>query len=213
MSLEIFALSKRLGKRQVLSEIELRCQDGEAVVILGQNGSGKSTLLRITAGILEPDAGRVLVDGNEVGGGGIAARRRLGYVPDNTDPLPDLQVAELCALVSSLKQAPPPPRSLVEELGVEPFFHQRLGTLSFGQRKRACLLAALIGNPRLLILDEPTNGLDPAGVTLVVTLIESRCRSGSATLLATNDQPFADILGGRQYFLRNGRLEPQEARR
>lgn len=206
MTLEIRELRKRLGKRQVLNGVTLRCAAGEAAIVLGHNGSGKSTLLRLCAGIIEPDEGAVRIDGYEVGGGGTAARRRLGYVPDNTDPLPDLLVAELCALTASLKQAAAPPQSLIDELGVTPFFKQRLATLSFGQRKRACLLAALIGQPKLLILDEPTNGLDPEGVALIVRLIESRRRDGLATLLATNDQPFADALGRTQYQLQDGRV-------
>lgn len=208
MTLELRALCKRLGKRRILDGITLRCADDEAVVILGHNGSGKSTLLRLCAGLIEPDEGSVRIDGDEVSGGGLAARRKLGYVPDNSDPLPDLLVAELCALVSSLKQAPPPPQTLIESLGVTPFFHQRLATLSFGQRKRACLLAALIGAPKLLILDEPTNGLDPEGVELIVRMIETRRKEGAATLLATNDQPFADTLGRSLYKLHEGRLAP-----
>lgn len=206
MTLAIVALKKRLGRRQILDGIDLTCAPGEAVVVLGQNGSGKSTLLRLVAGILEPDSGRILVDGVELGGGGTAARRKLGYVPDSTDPLPDLLVAELCALVSSLKQAPGPPPSLAAELGVTPFLHQRLGTLSFGQRKRACLLFALIGAPQLLILDEPTNGLDPEGVALIEALVAKRRRDGAATLIATNDRPFAEALGGAAHRLSNGRF-------
>lgn len=207
MTLAIVALKKRLGKRQILDGIDLTCGRGEATVVLGQNGSGKSTLLRLAAGILEPDSGRVLIDGSELSHGGTAARRKLGYVPDSTDPLPDLLVAELCALVSSLKQATLPPPSLAAELGVSPFLHQRLGTLSFGQRKRACLLLALIGDPQLLILDEPTNGLDPEGVKLIGELVAERRRDGTATLIATNDRPLAEALGGTSHKLVNGRLQ------
>lgn len=205
MNLTIRSLKKRLGKRWILDGVELAMAPADALLVLGHNGSGKSTLLRLVAGITEPDAGQVLIDGDEVNASAIA-RRKLGYVPDNNDPLPDLLVAELCALVCSLKQAPPPPAALVAELGVTPFFHQRLATLSFGQRKRACLLAALIGDPQLLILDEPTNGLDPEGVNLMIDMVARRQRAQLSTLIATNDAPFAEALAGREYRLRDGRL-------
>jgi ABC-type multidrug transport system ATPase subunit len=210
LKLEIRHLKKRLGKRWILDGIELSMAPADALVVLGHNGSGKSTLLRLVAGITEPDEGQVLIDAAEVGAS-VIARRKLGYVPDNHDPLPELLVAELCALVGSLKQAPPPSPALIAELGVTPFFHQRLSTLSFGQRKRACLLAALIGAPQILILDEPTNGLDPEGVTLMLELVAKRQRAALATLIATNDRPFASAIAGREFELRDGRLTATSA--
>lgn len=209
MRLMIRNLKKRLSKRPVLEGIHLTCEPSEVVVVRGANGSGKSTLLSLIAGILEPDDGQVYIEGHALHARGRAARRHIGYVPDSTVPLPDLTVAELCALVSSLKQAPPPTPALIENLEVHPFFDQRLGTLSFGQRKRAVLLAALIGTPALLILDEPSNGLDPGGVTVICKLIFERRKNGLSTIVATNDEPFAQILSGSEYELRSGHLLPR----
>jgi ABC-type multidrug transport system ATPase subunit len=208
-------LCKTYRGRRVLERVQLSCDSGQVCAVLGENGSGKSTLLRILCGLLEPDHGTVSIQGHPLGGGGVEARRRLGYVPDGSESLPDLSVRELSALVRSLKQLSGDAAverqqlSWRERLGLTPAWHQRLGTLSFGQRKRACLLAALSGDPWLLILDEPSNGLDPTGVALVVELIEERRQQGKATLLGTNDVPFVRQLGARRWHLQGGKLAPE----
>jgi ABC-type multidrug transport system ATPase subunit len=205
----------------VLDGLELACAPGEVCAVLGENGAGKSTLLRVLCGMLEPERGTVLLQGHELTGGGVEARRHLGYVPDGTEPLPDLSLREFIALVRSLKKLPADAaaeRDLAsrrEALGLAQAWHQRLATLSFGQRKRACLLAALLGDPGLLILDEPSNGLDPAGVEQVLGLISERQARGQASLLATNDLAFLRqlgmALGSALHCLRSseGRLSPE----
>ncbi len=211
MTLELAGVHKRLGGRRVLAGVDLRCGPGETAVVMGGNGAGKSTLLRVAAGLLEPDRGEVRLRGHVLSGGGVAARRELGYVPDATDALPDLLVCEFAALVRALKRAPPPPEALIDGLGVRPFFRRRLRALSFGQRKRALLLAALIGDPWLLLLDEPTNGLDPEGVALTERLVRERAAAGKASAIATNDPPFAAAIAGSVYRLDDGALAPAPA--
>lgn len=206
MSLELRNIDKHLGPRKVLSGVSLSVRSDEVVVILGPNGSGKSTLLKLAAGIWEPDAGQITIDGSPLQHGNPVARSRLGYVPDSSDPLPELLVTEFVSLVVRLKQAKPPSPALFETLGVQPYLAQRLSSLSFGQRKRACVLAALIGDPLLLLLDEPSNGLDPGGVAMVVDLIRQRRQQGLATLVATNDTPFAQALSARCLRIANGQL-------
>ncbi len=206
MILQISALCKRLGPKAVLRDVTLRLGDGQLAVILGENGSGKSTLLRLVAGVLEPDRGHIRLDEHEVRGGGVMARRHLAYVPDASDPLPDLAVDEFLALVAALKRAPLPPDAAYERLSVATLGGQRMGSLSFGQRKRVCLLAAHIGDPWLWLLDEPSNGIDPGGVRLIHELIVERGARGQATLLSTNDQAFVGALRGQVYRLSAGAL-------
>lgn len=204
--LEATGIHKRLAGRDVLSGVDVRCGPSDVAVVMGGNGAGKSTLLRIVAGLLEPDRGAVVLCGDPIHGGGVAARRRLGYAPDATEALPDLQLCELVALVRALKQAPPLERAWIERIGAGPFWRQRLSGLSFGQRKRALLLTALVGEPWLLVLDEPTNGLDAGGARMVLDLIEERRAERKATLLTTNDPALASALGGRPRWLSAGQL-------
>lgn len=206
-TLSAVGLSKQLGRRTILDKVSLQGVAGETVVLRGENGAGKSTLLRILAGILEPDAGQVTLCGEVLGCGGVAARRHLGYVPDSTEQLPELLVAEFINLNRALKSAPPPAPALVEQLGVTPILLQRLSTLSFGQRKRCCLVAALLGDPFLLLLDEPSNGLDPDGVQLLLTLLAERSARGLLTVCSTNDDRFAAALAGTEYRLAAGVLQ------
>jgi len=205
-------LDKRIGGRVVLAGASFACAPSEICVITGGNGSGKSTLLRLVVGLIEPDRGAVTVGGVPVNAASGEARRRLGYLPDATDVLPDLSIEELVALVRTLKRvtgagADAAVLALRERLGLLPVWRQRLATLSFGQRKRACLLAALVGTPPLLVLDEPTNGLDGDGEALIRALLEERRREGLATVLATNDQRLASSLPATILRLVAGRLE------
>ena len=202
--LTMTAIRKRLGARLVLDGVDLTCPPGALALVLGANGAGKSTLLRIAAGILEPDAGAVHVAGRPLTT--ASARAALGYTPDTADAFPDLSVRELLALVGALKRAAQPPDALRDRLGLAPVWHQRLRTLSFGQVKRTWLLAALVGDPPLLILDEPSNGLDPAGAADLADLLRERAAVGHAALIATNDAAFADRLGGARHHLTDARL-------
>ncbi|HET6151211.1 MAG TPA: ABC transporter ATP-binding protein [Polyangia bacterium] len=190
--LEIRQVGKRLGGKKVLVDVNLRCVAAEIALVAGANGSGKSTLLRVMVGLLEADHGSVMVRGHPVAS--VDGRRQLGYVPDTTDLLPELSVQEFVSLVQTLKQAQTP-AGLRESLGLAETWRQRLRTLSFGQRKRVCLLAALIGDPWLLVLDEPTNGLDADGCALMTRLVVDRQRQGLATVVACNDATFIGTLG------------------
>jgi ABC-type multidrug transport system ATPase subunit len=215
--LNLRGVDKRLGGRVVLNDVTLGCAPGEVAVITGENGSGKSTFLRIVVGLVEPDRGSVIVGGLPVTGASGRARELLGYLPDATDVLPELSVAELVALVSTFKRArglgaAGAIATLRARLGVDDVWQQRLATLSFGQRKRALLLAALIGAPPLLVLDEPSNGLDSGGAALIRSLVDDRRRGGQATVVATNDLHFAAELGATRWQLADGRLTRAEVR-
>jgi ABC-type multidrug transport system ATPase subunit len=161
--------------------------------------------------LVEPDRGSVTVGGLPVTGASGRARALFGYLPDATDVLPELSVAELIALVQTFKHAHGPGAAaaiatLRTRVGADDIWQQRLATLSFGQRKRALLLAALIGTPPLLVLDEPTNGLDGGGGALIRDLVGERRRNGHATLVATNDPHLAAELGATRWQLASGQL-------
>jgi ABC-type multidrug transport system ATPase subunit len=211
------ALTKKLAGRAVLDGVELTCGPAQVVLVLGRNGAGKSTLLRVLAGLLEPDSGAVTLDGQAVHGARAPARRRIGYLPDATDIFPELSVRELVALVEALKQAPfsdEQGRAWRSRLGLDEVWDQRLRTLSLGQRKRAYAMAALVGSPWLLVLDEPTNGLDPAGCDVIRQIITERQVAGEGTVVASNDLAFAGALPDATIRrLDGGRLREAEATR
>lgn len=199
--LEVDAVRKQLGGRWVLDTLSTMVGPGEVLVVTGSNGAGKSTLLRVMAGLLQPDAGEVRLCGHAMDREGEAARRHLGYVSDALDAFVDLTVAEYLALLQSLRKAEAP-TELMANLGVNRFVNQRFGTLSLGQRKRAAVCAASVGDPWLLIMDEPSNGLDPEAVGQMVSLVKRRRAEGRGAVVATNDPQFAAALRGRSLRLR-----------
>jgi ABC-type multidrug transport system ATPase subunit len=171
--------------------------------------------LRVLAGLLEPDEGAVTLDGQSLHGAGAAARGRVGYLPDATDIFPELSVRELVALCEALKRVAfteEQRRACRGRLGLDDLWNQRLRSLSLGQRKRAYAMAALVGDPWLLVLDEPTNGLDPGGCDVIRELVTLRQASGKATVIASNDLAFARALGAATVRrIDGGRLHADDA--
>lgn len=205
MSLVIKGIQKRFGGREVLRGLELVVERGETVAVVGPNGAGKSTLLGVVAGIIEPEAGSVTLEGEPLIGRRAPARARLGFVPEGADPPPHLLAGELLALCAALKQVEILPTSLLERLGVAALLEQPVGSMSLGQRRRTCLAAALVGEPLLLVLDEPTNGLDPGGVEMLASLLRDHREAGGMALISTHDRAFAEAAGAKLIRLEIGR--------
>ncbi len=203
---------KRLGARAVLDGVDLSCAAGDVALIRGPNGSGKSTLLRAISGVLELDGGDVVIAGHPLRRAPERAKEHLGYAPDGLESLPDLRAGELLSLVRALRSLP------AELTGDEAEWHARLGfadlaprrllSLSFGQRKRVALVAAHSGSPALLLLDEPSSGLDAEAVATLVELIREGRSRGRCHVITTNDGDFAARLGGTLHLFRDGRLLP-----
>ena len=207
-------LGVRRAGRRVLDGVRLAAAAGEVVGIVGPNGAGKSTLLAAIAGVLAPDRGAVLVGGASVWGAERErrrARRTLGYVPEAADPPGHLTGAEVLALVAAIKGAPPLAADLRARLGLEPLGAARVDRMSLGQRRRTCLAAALIGDPALLVLDEPSNGLDPGGALALAGLLAERAAGGVAVIFSSHDGGLLERLGARRVALAAGRLAAEPA--
>jgi len=188
----------RRGGRVVIIGVAVTARAGEIVGLVGPNGCGKSTLLGCIAGVLEPREGRILVDGASVWGPQrerTRARRVLGYVPEGADPPGFLTARELWALCATTRGTEPPSSALREALGLDELAELALERMSLGQRRRACLGAALLGPPKLLVLDEPDNGLDVARLDALVMLLRDHARDGGATILASHDVAWLEQLG------------------
>lgn len=173
--LRLAGISKTLGARRVLFDVSLDVSAGEVVLLVGRNGAGKTTLLRIASGYLDPDAGVVTIGGISMASARRRAQSRLGYLPEHSPVPAELTVREHLTLRARLKQAAMARRrgsdrtvAMVDEAmaaaGVINEASQRIGTLSKGFRQRVGLADALLGTPPLLLLDEPTSGMDPIQV-------------------------------------------------
>lgn len=176
--IEVSHLTKLFGDFRAIEDLSFSVETGECVGFLGPNGAGKTTTLRILAGIFPPTSGTVRVGGRDLGSDAGRARRALGYFPENAPYYPEMTVGEYLAFVARAKGLPGSARaaSIDEALGACALGDVRrklVGKLSKGFRQRVGLAQALLGDPSVLILDEPTAGLDPGQVTEIRELVKS----------------------------------------
>jgi ABC-type multidrug transport system ATPase subunit len=212
VTLDVQGLGVRRAGRRVLADVALRVARGELVALVGPNGAGKSSLLGAIVGVLAPDRGAVRVGGASMWGAERErrrARRAIGYVPEAADPPGHLTGDEVLALCAAVKGAAPLDGAVRARLALETggaIATARIDRMSLGMRRRACLGAALVGDPPLLVLDEPDNGLDPGGVDTLVAILRERTEAGAAVVIASHDAGLVDRLGARRVALADGRI-------
>jgi ABC-2 type transport system ATP-binding protein len=183
-------LSKTYGSLRALSEVSFEIAQGEVIGLLGPNGAGKTTLMKILTGYLEPDRGTARVHGIDVIGDPIAAQRRIGYLPESAPLYGEMLVQEYLEMMAAMRGVPFGDRrtkviEAVRATGLEDRVVQRISTLSKGYRQRVGIAQAIIHEPEILILDEPTTGLDPAQIVEIRDLIK-RLAKRSTVLLSTH---------------------------
>ena len=183
--IEVRDLTKTFGAVEAVRGISFRVEAGEIVGFLGPNGAGKTTTMRILAGIFPPTSGEVRIAGRDPARDPLACRRAVGYFPEYAPFYPDLRVAGYLRFVARMKRLPRAERAgavaqVLAWCGLEGVAGRRVGTLSKGYRQRVGLAQALCGNPPILILDEPTIGLDPEQVVEIRDLV--RALGGSRTV-------------------------------
>ncbi|MCC6381685.1 MAG: ABC transporter ATP-binding protein [Dehalococcoidia bacterium] len=177
---------KRYGKVTVLDGANLAIEAGRVTAVIGANGAGKSTLIKCVVGLVAFD-GKVTIDGVNVARRGKEARRRIGYVPQTPAFHGDLSVRETALFYARLKQAPrAAATALVEAAGLEEHAAKPVGALSGGMRQRLALGVALLGEPSVLILDEPAAGLDTHARLELRRLVAAQREAGLAILLSTH---------------------------
>jgi ABC-2 type transport system ATP-binding protein len=208
--IEARQLTKRFGGRTAIQGVTLRVAPGEVVGFLGPNGAGKSTTFRIMAGVFPPDSGTVLVDGIDLEREPLAARRRIGYVPERPALQLDARVDRELAFIASLRDVAPGarPRAVDDAIArarLEEVRTRRIGALSRGTRQRASLAAGLVGDPPVLLLDEPTVGLDPAQSADTRRLIRELGRD-RAVLVSSHILSDLESLCDRVIVLHQGRV-------
>lgn len=187
--LELFEISKNFGNSQALDAVSLKTIEGEMMGLVGPNGSGKSTLLKIMLGLVKPSSGKVLFNGVELAGNGWKAmRERLGYMPERVsfyDNLTGRETLELFTRVKGGKLAET--RELLKKVGLEEHSDRKVGGYSKGMRQRLNLAQALSNDPDILILDEPSSGLDPVGTRELYEILDDvRSRKKLTVILSSH---------------------------
>ncbi len=176
MSVEIKQITKLFGRQKALDEVSFSIKKGELVGFLGPNGAGKSTLMKIITGFLPADGGEVFVEGEKTGPKNLEIRKNIGYLPEHNPLYTDLYVREFLEITAGLyklKNVKQRVAEMVELTGLGDEQHKKIRALSKGYRQRVGLAQALIHNPPVLILDEPTTGLDPNQIEEIRQVIRS----------------------------------------
>ena len=174
MSIEIKNLTKFYGTQKALDNVSFSVGSGTVVGFLGPNGAGKSTLMKIVTGLLSPTSGTVLVEGMDVAESSSEIRRLIGYLPENNPLYLDMYVKEYLQYTANLYHLTNTNKvvdEVIERTGLGPECKKKIGELSKGYKQRVGLSQAIIHNPRVLILDEPTTGLDPNQLVEIRNLI------------------------------------------
>jgi ABC-2 type transport system ATP-binding protein len=207
--LRVEGISKAYRSRRALHGLSFTVDAGEIVGLVGPNGAGKSTTLRIVTGLLAPDTGTVSLDGLDLATHPRAYRARLGALIESPAMLPMLTARQHLEYVARLRgraDRQPLDRTL-RDVGLDPASSKRVGQFSLGMKQRLGLAMALFARPSLLVLDEPMNGLDPAGIAELREFLRTLPdRSGGSVLVSSHLLAEIELTCHRVLFLRDGRL-------
>jgi Cu-processing system ATP-binding protein len=186
-TIEIKHVSKRYGKIEAVRDVTFDLDPGEATALVGHNGAGKTTLLKLMLGLVHPTAGTIRVLGDNPAAGEFAARRKLGYLPENVSFNAALTGGEILSFYARLKGEPVAKAlGLLDRVGLGSASARRVATYSKGMRQRLGLAQALIGEPQVLLLDEPTTGLDPELRLSFYEIVQALRDRGATVVLSSH---------------------------
>jgi ABC-2 type transport system ATP-binding protein len=208
--IDVTAVSKSYGPVQALHDVSFQVAAGEIIGLLGPNGAGKTTMMKVLTGYLQPDSGSVLVDGLDVQTQALQVQQRIGYLPENAPLYPELTVQAYLGMIADLRQIPAqeqPARlsEAVRATALEDHLTRPIGQLSKGYRQRVGLAQAILHKPKLLILDEPTAGLDPTQIVEVRHLIRRLARQATV-MISTHILSEVEATCDRVIILLNGEV-------
>ncbi len=198
-------LRKSFGTRQVLEGVSLPLAPGRITALVGPNGSGKTTLIKLLLGLARPASGRILIDGVPADTEG-RYRARIGYAPQSPRFPENLAVGEVFAMLRALRPAAEVDESLLEDLGLRAEWEAKVGTLSGGWRQKVSAACAFLFRPDVLILDEPTAGLDPIAAGLLKAALRAARADGRTVLITSHILSELEELSDDVAFLCDGRL-------
>lgn len=206
MSIEVHAISKYYGTQKALDSVSFSVKKGEIVGFLGPNGAGKSTLMKILTTFLSADEGKAAVNEHDVTTDALKVQRSVGYLPEHNPLYLDLYVREYLAFNADVYKVP---TSRIEEVitltGLTPEAHKKIGQLSKGYRQRVGLATALLHNPEVLILDEPTTGLDPNQLVEIRNVIRNVGKD-KTVFLSTHIMQEVEAICDRVIIINQGKI-------
>lgn len=206
MGITIQNLTKKYGEQLALDNVSFSIQKGEVVGLLGPNGAGKSTLMKSVTGAILPTSGEIEVDGFSVLKQPIETKKKIGFLPENNPLYYEMYVKEYLQFVANLrKENKQRIEEVIQKVGLTPESHKKIGQLSKGFKQRVGLAQAILSNPEILILDEPTNGLDPNQILEIRDVIREIGKS-KTVILSTHIMQEVEALCSRVILLNKGKV-------
>lgn len=213
MSIVVQGVTRLYGDQKALDNVSFEVKTGEIVGFLGPNGAGKSTMMKIITGFIPASSGKVFVNNLEAGTENLEVRKQIGYLPENNPLYPEMYVKEYLGFVASIYKTGIPAKKQIEKIidltGLGPEQKKKIGSLSKGYRQRVGLAQALIHNPGVLILDEPTTGLDPNQILEIRNLIKETGKE-KTVMLSTHIMQEVEAICGRIIIIDKGVIVANE---
>ena len=206
MSLQIIDLTKKFGEQTALNNINLNIKKNEIVGLLGPNGAGKSTLMKSITGVLKIETGQILFQGKDISQSPIESKKNIGFLPENNPLYQDMFVKEYLNFIANIhKISSKRVEEVIDLVGITPEKSKKISQLSKGYKQRVGLAQAIIHQPDLLILDEPTNGLDPNQIIEIRNLIKEISLE-KTIILSTHIMQEVEALCSRVILIHKGNI-------
>ena len=198
-------LHKKFGKNEVLSGVDLNISEGGIFAVLGPNGSGKTTLIKSVLGMVIPDKGNITVLGENIKKNSDY-RHKIDYLPQIANFPSNLKVKELIKMIKDLRKPTDEDQRLIDLFKLEPFLDKKLGNLSGGTKQKVNLVLTFMFDSPLIILDEPTTGLDPISLIRLKDLIKAEKAKGKTVLITSHIMSFVEEISDEIVFILEGKI-------
>ncbi|MBR5433285.1 MAG: ATP-binding cassette domain-containing protein [Bacteroidales bacterium] len=209
MSISVRNLVKTYGAQRAVDDISFEIPSGEIVGFIGPNGAGKSTTMKVITGFLSEFEGEVLVNGKDVRSNPIEVKKEIGYLPEHNPLYPEMYVREYLTFIARMyglnKNIESSVNEIIERVGLTKEQHKKISELSKGYRQRVGLASVLVHDPKVLVLDEPTTGLDPNQLVDIRNLIEAEGKS-KTVMLSTHIMQEVEAICDRVIIINNGKI-------
>ena len=206
MSLQIINLTKKFGEQTALNQVNIEITNNEIIGLLGPNGAGKSTLMKSVCGVIKVDEGEIIFNGKNISENEIEAKKNIGFLPENNPLYQNMYVKEYLNFVAEIHKIPKERiDEVIELVGITPEKSKKISQLSKGYKQRVGLAQAILHSPDLLILDEPTNGLDPNQIIEIRNVIREIGKE-KTVILSTHIMREVEALCSRVILIHEGNI-------